>query len=698
MNQDFLYWDDKTQRFFFQSRNPNVQKIYGITKAASAEGYVYVLPGFYPDGYKAVRDFVSIFPKVKASPQAIARIEYFKSIPDKIRNLETVNTLDLPLERKPYMHQLEILEYLMHFPRLAVLAEQGLGKTYIALCYQMMMAQRLGRKFRTLVLAPRIVLRNWYQEALDYTPLKPVLYRGDPDQRAEIRQRLREDDSWDMIVTNYEAITPIAAQEREAKTLNKSEISVGDEIQLEKNGEWFGVVDAQQAGRFREFAISGLENPVHQRHVVKARRKLESGNYLDDFRAFRQELDFSAIIMDEGSRIKGHDSSRSQAIQKIAQRIPYRVLMSGTISLGSPLDVYMPFTILNDSIFGGNYFRFKNRYCEYAPYNKHVITGYRRLDHLKECMDPYIVAKTRDECLGLPDRILNFTYYDMTEEQKDLYNSIVEEQEIVLADRPIDVSMAVVKITKLMQVLSGFFILPAERDDRLCNSCIHLAECMERDVYPWNKQCAFHDTEAAKEIKKPKREYYELKRNPKLEMLEDFLTEDEDKVIIWAYYQKELQDIRTLLDRRKIRYITAGEEDCDSKYESDPTLRVFLGQVSQGIGITLNSAKKTYYYSQSLKLDDRLQSLDRNYRIGQTEKVFVWDSICPGSIEESVTALLRNKEDVKDFIQRRNECTDCEKMIHCLERGIRPYSEKCALYEDRCRAEEKTRLKLKQVS
>ena len=707
MNKDFLYYEEKTNRFVFKSDNPNVSKIFGVARARMGSGYVYVFSGRYPDAVTSLRDFNATLPEPKANSHALKRINYLKSVPDQLENLTLVNSLDYEFAKPPYMHQLECIEYLLHCERLAVLAEQGLGKTFIAVCYLELLRKLHGKDFKALVLAPRIVLKNWQVETTESTDLTCMIYRGDVDTRRALRQQIIDEGQPDVVITNYETATPIEAHNREFSSVKKSDIAPGVLVQLRDNDDkeaesqknhWYSVKEVRGTGRKRTFVLDN-DAVVTQPQVRKAKTPVQNTyNWLDDFAFLNSSLDYDVIIMDEGSRLKGVKSKRSGAIQTLADRARFRVLLSGTITLGNPLDVYQPFTILNPLIFGTNYYKFRGTYCEFSPYNKHVITGYKKLDALKSYMDPYLISKTKDECLDLPKRIMDFRSYELSPSQRDLYNAIVTEEIVTVNGVSIDVSMMLVKLNKILQVLGGFVILPIQRDDTVCNECEHLQSCLDDDVYPWNRRCKLQGSGLVEHIKKPKREYYSIPGgSSKLDLLDSLLDDVQGKIIIWAYYEKELQDIQTLLKKKKISYITADEEDCDFTYEKDPNLRVFLGQVSQGIGITLNSAKTMVYYSHSLNLEDRLQSMERNLRIGQDESVLLLDFVNWDTVESEVLQLLRKKEDVKSFIQRRTECHKCLKSAFCFERGIRPYSEACIHYEHRKIAEEKESLRLSTI-
>ena len=83
------------------------------------------------------------------------------------------------------------------------------------------------------------------------------------------------------------------------------------------------------------------------------------------------------------------------------------------------------------------------------------------------------------------------------------------------------------------------------------------------------------------------------------------------------------------------------------------TARAFVGTASSGgIGLTLTAAETTIYYSNSFSLDERLQSEDRNHRIGTVSHIRYVDLIALSTIDERIVAALQAKEDVAAAILR----------------------------------------------
>ena len=118
----------------------------------------------------------------------------------------------------------------------------------------------------------------------------------------------------------------------------------------------------------------------------------------------------------------------------------------------------------------------------------------------------------------------------------------------------------------------------------------------------------------------------------------DVLEETENKAIIWAYWQRDVQDIKNTIEKKYgprsvVDYygLTPQDERQDNirKFQSDPKCRFIVGTPSTGgYGITLTAANTVIYYSNGYDLEKRLQSEDRAHRIGQKKTVTYIDLIC----------------------------------------------------------------------
>ena len=650
MIKEYTLYLNKDKEFFFKAGGIKslLLKVHGITTHVSPQtsGHVWVLPGTYPDGLLALEDLKTLLlandinfkitdeaMKHRLHLENIKAVLEDKNLSPELQDFNTPENLKALNLKRPLYQHQLEVLEYMQYYPRLMVGAEQGLGKTYLGLVQMAIEKQKNPAYKAIVMCPVIVIPGWYYEALEQTNLKPFVYRGTIKQRAKLRKQV-----------------------------------------LENPDKW-------------DFIISNYE-------VIASRKSREDLHFF-------QRLNADAIFLDEISRVRGHKSHRSTALHSMVKNIPKRVGFSGTVSVGKPLDVFMPYTILNDSIFGANFYRFKNKYCKFSPYNKHIVTGYKNLNTLKAIMDTYSIFRTKEDCVDLPERTFTKIFYSLEKEQVNLYNYVISEDELELNDVTTMFNLSVTKLTKLLQIMSGFMILSPKRDDSLCNPCPNLLDCIKSSpqVFPWHNKCTRREYAQQKgiDISRPERTYWQSKKNPKLATLKGLLEITERKVIIWAYYNKELADIMELLDSMEIKYITPAVKDCAKIFEESKDIQVFLGQISQGIGITLNSADTMIFYAASMNLEDWLQALDRNHRLGQNKNVQVYTLECRGTVEEQVYTLLESKNDVRTLLQANKVCTTCTESIKCFKVMRQPFTRGCIHYENRKRAEEIEKFKLKAI-
>jgi SNF2 family DNA or RNA helicase len=163
---------------------------------------------------------------------------------------------------------------------------------------------------------------------------------------------------------------------------------------------------------------------------------------------------------------------------------------------------------------------------------------------------------------------------------------------------------------------------------------------------------------------KPKELAY-FEDNPKLdavmETLED-ATEQGHKSIVWCRFLPEIQKLAQRLGEVKIGTVLftgqTDERERDLRiraFQERPDVQIFVGQIQAGgVGITLTAATKVLYYSNTLSLEDRLQSEDRAHRIGQKQDVEYFDFSYRRSVDMAIRKALASKKNFADIITGDN--------------------------------------------
>jgi SNF2 family DNA or RNA helicase len=329
------------------------------------------------------------------------------------------------------------------------------------------------------------------------------------------------------------------------------------------------------------------------------------------------------MAIDESTTIKTPAAKRTKAIVKIGKDARYRRIATGSPVTKSPLDLYSQCDFLGEDCLNySSYYAFQARYAvlverKMATHTFKQVVGYRHLDELKDKLDRFAFRVTKDECLDLPEKIYLRRDVDLTAEQKRAYDQMKLMALSVLEEGLVSTNNALTQLMRLHQIVCGY---------------VKLDDGQEIDL-PSNR----------------------------MSELMDLLAESDGKVIIWANYRKNIQDIKLAIQKEYGMTAVAtyyGDTPAEDRQDivdkfSDPKseLRFFVGNpTTGGYGLTLVSSHTVVYYSNSFDLEKRLQSEDRAHRIGQTEKVTYIDLIATNTVDEHIVKALRNKINIASAV------------------------------------------------
>jgi hypothetical protein len=242
-----------------------------------------------------------------------------------------------------------------------------------------------------------------------------------------------------------------------------------------------------------------------------------------------------------------------------------------------------------------------------------------------------------------------------------------------------------VRSTKLRQVLSGF--LNPSPDLSLCDACPHLAECVPAEVLPHTPRCKVDP--APSPAQAPVRDF----ENPRLPLFKSILGnilegDPTNKVIVWANFRQELDDIKGVCDELGTGYAfikganPSKMREHEEAFENDPDCRVWIAQSATGVGITLNSANYTIDYAPTWDRVHDKQKRDRNYRAGQTRPVTEYRLYAEGTLDEFILATLRFKDNVAFTMLEKVACSACPHQRRCAAEENRPFKPGCVYKAD----------------
>ena len=592
----------------------------------SREQQLWMYPAYYPAASKVLTDLATAFPGIQFE-FSLAAQQHIQALTEVARKYAA---RELPsgfvYVTQPFDHQVEGLCHVYYLLRAALFYAPGLGKSKIAIDL-LRLLHFLGYKAPAVVLGPLVTIRNWGREI-------------DKHSGGQLR---------------WKAVLGTRTQKR-------------DIIEAAGSGECDVLLVTYDTAR----------------------------NFID---LINEKVPYRTVIADESQRIKDYRSLCTKAALEISQKASRKIIMTGTPTLGSPMDLYGQFKFLGDCFMPENYIKYKNKFLRTAGPNSHVILGYKNLDLLNARTQFLSIRKTKEECLDLPPQTIVDVEFELTRHQSVLYNQLVAEMGVNLANLiatlggaasitdalPPDSVLphAATLLNKLLQVSSGFLI--TNETLALCDTCEpggcrHRYTCIPVGIKPGTPSCAVS-------VERLPDRLTVFEQNPKLEalveLLDDTLGDVSNKVIIWCYYRVELNIIEQQLQKMELGYVrvdgTTGEkiQGLADQFNEDPKIRVYLAQISTGVGITLNAAAYMVYYSLTYSLGAYLQSLDRNYRIGQCKNVTVWRLRGKQTIEGSILRLLDNKVEVDAVLATNLACMFCARSIPCAAENNTLFDKTC---------------------
>lgn len=605
-----------TPVFIIAQADVRLSKVFGATLIHRK----WYFPAFYPVHRIVLSDFQALGVTAQFSEVAQRHIDQMDGVEARIKERRLPENFQF--KTPPYEHQLDGLIHCLYFYRAALFYGCGLGKTKCIIDWQ----RALG--CTPLVLCPKVVLRVWAVEA----------------QKHGVEQEFR--------------IVDAASKKGKLKQLA--------ELEDEDHG-------------YAGFAVS-----------------------YDVARLYHEEIAhiaYDAVVADECHALKSVKSARTKAATELAGKASRRVIMSGTPSLGNPLDMYSQFRFLAPCFMSENYWHFRNKFCVTSPYNKHIVTGFKNLDVLHKRTSLVALSRTKEECLDLPERTIideriplgpkqqrAYNTLVLSKEYQELFETLVVEEGIFGEAGKIDIANAAILVNKLLQVASGFIY--KKEASTLCDGCEHLRSCVVQGIQPNTPACLIDTTPIPRLVER-------FKENAKLAALvaklDEILVNPENKIIIWAQYHTELDLLDEALNtywadtrgdsQKKYHHVradgrTKNINDVAEIFDTDPACRVYLGQVSTGVGITLNAASYMLYFSLPWRMDAYEQSLDRNYRVGQKKKTFVYRFLAQGTVDESVAHALSAKGNVAEVLSAVLLCTRCQ-VNHSCPPGTVPFDAAC---------------------
>lgn len=339
-----------------------------------------------------------------------------------------------------------------------------------------------------------------------------------------------------------------------------------------------------------------------------------------------------AVIVDESHLIKNINSNRTKNSIELGKMAVIRRAGTGTPVSQGPFDLYAQYEFLDPEIIGsGNFYSFKARYGVKGGYENREIIGYDNLPELMELIKPYTFQVTKEEMVDLPPKVyMEPIRIPMSGRQKEIYESIKKSKSFELShmrEQPVQVVINTILEVYLLlqQVCAGF-------------------------VSYWDE-----GTEGRNRVKEW---IIDPKKNPKYIEALDLINGTGGQFNIWSRHVMEILAFTEFLKSNGITVTSyyggmngAERDKAKSDFMSGAVQCMVSNPDTGGTGLTFTNSNDVIYLSNDFKLINRLQSEDRNHRIGTTKAVSYTDIIMNKSVEQTVLLSLSNKKDVAEYVR-----------------------------------------------
>lgn len=318
------------------------------------------------------------------------------------------------------------------------------------------------------------------------------------------------------------------------------------------------------------------------------------------------------IVCDESSKIKNPMATQSKALHRLGRESKYNCILTGTPITNNPLDFFSQYKFLDENIFGKSYYLFRNRYAIMGGYQRHQIIGYQSLAELVTKAHSIAFRIKIEDAVDLPPFIDETRYITLEPKAQSVYNQIAHESYVELEQGNVTIRNVLTQLLRLSQCTGGF----------IKNDQTNEAQAVSR---------------------------------AKLDALEDIIdscVEEGKKVVVFARFIPEIDEIEKLLKKKGIGYALIKGDVKDRaeevrKFQEEPNVKVFVGQLqTTGMGLTLTAASVAVYYSLDFSYANYEQSRARIHRIGQNQKCLYIHLVAKNTVDEKVLGALNKKGDI----------------------------------------------------
>lgn len=311
---------------------------------------------------------------------------------------------------------------------------------------------------------------------------------------------------------------------------------------------------------------------------------------------------FDCVVIDESSSFKDSSSRRFKSLKQVSPLTDYMVLLTGTPSPNSLLDLWTQMYLID---FGQALGRTKTAYTQRffeSDYMGYKLTPIKGADtKIHELIAPRIISMKAEDYLEVPEKI-------------ELVTNVILDKKLLEAYRTFERNLFI-ELPKGEQIEALSAAVLANKLLQWCNGAMYVDEAKNYAVV--------HDL--------------------KLDALDEIIEKNPDENILVAYNYKS--DLERLQKRFKTARVLDKDPQTIIDWNSGKIKLLLAHPASAGHGLNIQFGGSIIVWfglNWSLELDQQFNA--RLHRQGQTQPVRIIRIIVDGCLDERVMAVLQLKD------------------------------------------------------
>ncbi|KAK3908753.1 Lymphoid-specific helicase, partial [Frankliniella fusca] len=412
---------------------------------------------------------------------------------------------------------------------------------------------------------------------------------------------------------------------------------------------------------------------------------------------YLRKMNWRYIIIDEGHRIKNHNSQLSRALR--TYQSANRLLLTGTPLHNSLSELWALLNFLVPEIFDDleifeSWFRLEDLASEGG--SEKVLEEEKKksvLSTMHKILSPFMLRRVKSEVkLNLPPKKEIIVYAPMTPIQLELYRAVLDynlnvlsakkdEENIILEKRACTTTKKYYNLNELFRAEDELEAAGPAEDKKML-----VVEDKENHKFAIRVKMQNTGMMLRKIVNHPYLVQYPLepgtayaridedlvKTSGKLLVLDAMLTrlkERGHKVLLFSTFTSLIDILEDYLSLRSYRYVRLdGSTKIEDRqiaikeFNFDPDLFLFLISTrAGGLGINLASADTVILFDSDWNPQVDLQAQDRCHRIGQTRPVVVYRFVTAGTVDERIVVRAAAKRKLEKIIIHKGNYSALQK-------------------------------------